>query len=70
MTAPYAKEATIPALRNLIDRIILTPAKSVRGVETEVQDRLAAIICLAMGKPVEQERTFQMERVKGIEPSS
>jgi len=31
-----------------------------------VQGRLAAIIGLAMGKPVEQDRTFQMERVKGF----
>ncbi|MEK9211509.1 recombinase family protein [Sphingomonas sp. 2378] len=70
LSDPDAKEATIPALRALIDRIVLTPTKSGRGVDIEVQGRLAAIIGLATGKPIVEECTVVMERVKGIEPSS
>ncbi|WP_233420089.1 polyhydroxyalkanoic acid system family protein [Sphingomonas paucimobilis] len=46
---PEAKQATIPALRALIDRIVLTPA-AIRGVEIEIHGRLAAILGLATGQ--------------------
>lgn len=46
---PEAKEATIPALRSLIDRIILTPAPVGRGVEVAIEGRLASILGLATG---------------------
>ncbi len=67
---PEARERTIPALRNLIDRIVLMPAKEGRGVEIEIEGRLAAILALASGRPIREPRTVVMERVKGIEPSS
>ncbi len=51
---PAAKEATIPALRALIDRIILTPAPGGRGVLIEVEGRLASIINLATGGSLPQ----------------
>ncbi|WP_236696913.1 recombinase family protein [Sphingomonas sp. Leaf257] len=46
---PEAKEATVPALRALIDRVVLTPAPVGRGVEIEIEGRLAAILKLATG---------------------
>ena len=67
---PEARLEAIPALRELIDRIVLTPNPEGRGVLLEVEGRLAAIIDLASGKSASEERLFVMERVKGIEPSS
>ena len=60
----------IPALRNLIHRIVVAPNPDGRGMLLEVEGRLAAILALAGGHPVPDERRFVMERVKGIEPSS
>jgi hypothetical protein len=67
VTAPDAKEATVPALRALIDGIVLPPpAKSGQGVEIEVQRKLAAIIGLATGWLIAEDCVFVMERVKGF----
>ena len=67
---PEARLEAIPALRNLIDRIVVKPNPDSRGVLLEVEGRLAAILALAGGKATSDERLFVMERVKGIEPSS
>lgn len=67
---PEARLEAIPALRELIDRIVLTPNPNGSGVLLEVEGRLAAIFDLASGKSALEERLFVMERVKGIEPSS
>ena len=67
---PEARMEAVPALRNLIDRIVVTPNPNGRGVLLEVEGRLAAILALAGGNPASNERLFVMERVKGIEPSS
>ncbi|WP_242149301.1 recombinase zinc beta ribbon domain-containing protein [Sphingomonas sp. BAUL-RG-20F-R05-02] len=67
---PEARLEAIPALRELIDCIVLTPNLEGRGVLLEVEGRLTAIIDLASGKSALEERLFVMERVKGIEPSS
>ena len=63
---PEARLEAIPALRELIDRIVLTPNPDGRGVLLEVEGRLAAIIDLASGKSALEERLFVMERVKGF----
>ena len=66
---PEARAGAIPAIRSLIDRIILKPNPAGRGVEIEVEGRLSAIVALATGaEPTEP--TITVERVKGIEPSS
>ncbi|WP_237751485.1 recombinase family protein [Sphingobium sp. DC-2] len=65
-----AQLEAIPRLRALIDTVTITPAKTPRGVEIEVSARLRAIIGLASGRPLDDELMFQVERVKGIEPSS
>ena len=68
---PEERDKAVPALRNLIGRIVIRPIMSrARGVEIDVEGRLAAILALAGGKPPSEERMFVMERVKGIEPSS
>ncbi len=67
---PDARMEAVPALRNLIDRIVVMPNPNGRGVLMEVEGRLAAILALAGGNPTSNEPLFVMERVKGIEPSS
>ena len=67
---PKSRLEAIPALRELIDRIVVMPKPSGRGMRLEVEGRLAAIIDLATGKTALEERLLVMERVKGIEPSS
>ena len=67
---PEMREQAIPALRGLLDRIGVTPAKVGRGVDIKVEGRLAAMLALTGGKPPVEPRTVVMERVKGIEPSS
>lgn len=47
---PAARQAAIPVLRQLIDRVILTPKAAGRGVTVEVQGRLRAIVDLATGQ--------------------
>jgi site-specific DNA recombinase len=60
----------IPVVRRLIDRVDIVPGPLPRGVEIEVSGRLASIIALATGAPPPEECMFEVERVKGIEPSS
>ena len=43
---------TAKVVRGLIDRIVLSPKASERGVNIEVSGRLATILSLASGKPV------------------
>lgn len=54
LAEPAARDAAIPVLRELIDRIVLTPNPTGRGVTVEVKARLAAVVELATG---EQPRT-------------
>ena len=49
LAEPAARDAAIPVLRELIDRIILTPNPVGRGVTVEVKARLAAVVELATG---------------------
>ena len=65
-----ARLDAIPAIRSLIDRIILTPTSSARGLDVELQGRLSNIIALAMGqKPVTpDECMFEMVAEEGLEP--
>ena len=69
---PEARAEAVPRIRDLIERIVLSPAKTARGVEIEVAGRLASLIALATGQPMrpQSERMIAGERVKGIEPSS
>lgn len=67
---PEARIQAVPAVRNLIDRIVLTPNPEGRGVLIQVEGRLAAIVALATGREAPPPLTAKLERVKGIEPSS
>lgn len=62
---PSARDGAVPAIRQLIDRIVLRPAKGERGIEIEVEGRLAAIVALATGKKVTDDMTVKLERVEG-----
>ncbi|MCA3254806.1 MAG: recombinase family protein [Alphaproteobacteria bacterium] len=48
--------AAIPALRDLVDRIVMTPRADGRGADIEVTGRLSAMIALATGAPPLPER--------------
>jgi site-specific DNA recombinase len=50
---PEARLEAIPRLRALIDRVTLSPAEGARGVAIEVTGRLASMLALAAGKPVQ-----------------
>ena len=65
-----AREEVIPRLRALIDTIVLAPSVRGPGVDIEVGGRLARMIELATGRPLDNRSVIAMERVKGIEPSS
>jgi DNA invertase Pin-like site-specific DNA recombinase len=66
---PDARLTAVPAVRSLIDRVVLSENPLGRGVNVMVEGRLNAIVALATGStPVEP--TITMERVKGLEPSS
>ena len=67
---PDGGAQAVTALRALIDRIVLTPNPTGRGVSIEVQGRLAGIVALATGHEPSEAVTVKVERVKGIEPSS
>ncbi len=54
---PLARDAAIPALRELIDHIIITPHPTKRGVEIEVQGRLASMLALAGAMPAPERMT-------------
>ena len=68
---PEASLEAIPRLRSLIDRIELTPSAEKTGVEIEIHGRLAAILALASGQPLDMIGAGMVvdERAKGIEPS-
>ena len=50
---PEARDEVIPRIRALIDSIVLMPCTVGRGVEIEVGGRLARMIELATGKPLD-----------------
>lgn len=64
---PEASLEAVPKIRDLIERVLLTPATEGRGCDVEVQGSLHAIIALAMGVPVSvpSPLTVTVERVKG-----
>jgi len=69
LIAADARSEAMPAIRSLIDRLVLSPNRRGRRMEIQVEGRLNAIVALATGAeapPV----TSTAERVKGIEPSS
>ena len=68
--APEARDEAIPHIRALIHSITLVRAATGRGVEIEIEGRLATLIELATGRPVAEPLMLTLERVKGIEPSS
>ncbi len=70
LARPEASIEAIPAIRALIDRIVMNPKSDGRGVSIEVFGRLAGIIALATGEEPPETLTAKVERVKGIEPSS
>lgn len=49
---PEARLEAIPTLRGLIDRIVIRPSNSPKGVAIEVTGRLSSMLALATGKPV------------------
>ena len=61
-----ANLGAVPACRSLINGIILSPKVGGRGVDVEVVGSQSAIVALATGKPVPDEVTAKLERVKGI----
>ncbi|WBH17052.1 recombinase family protein [Sphingomonas radiodurans] len=74
---PEARQEALPALRGLIDRLVIHPHPTARGVEIEIEGRLAAMLSLAGFVPQPEQvsasgdgRLYVLERVKGIEPSS
>lgn len=72
MQSPEAMKIAAPDLRALIDTIILTPAKRGSGLDIQIIGRLANMLAIATGKPLEQNAptgTLSVERVAGIEPA-
>ncbi|HZG31729.1 MAG TPA: recombinase family protein, partial [Sphingopyxis sp.] len=72
MKSPQAMKIAAPDLRALIDTIILTPAKRGSGLDIQIIGRLANMLAIATGKPLEQNAptgTLSVERVAGIEPA-
>lgn len=60
------REEVVPILRNLIERVVLTPRQDGRGVDLTVEGRLASILALASGQPMPTVSSITMERVKRI----
>ncbi len=72
MNNPHAQKIAAPELRALIDTIIITPAKAEKGVDIEIVGRLANMLAMASGQPmntVATTGTLTVERVAGIEPA-
>lgn len=53
--SPEARLDAVPALRSLIETITLTPRRNEHGLDIEIEGRLASIIAMATGKPLEIE---------------
>jgi site-specific DNA recombinase len=49
---PEAMLDAVPAIRSLIDQIVLTPRDHCRGLDVDLHGRLANLIALATGRPV------------------
>ena len=64
------REEVMPRIRALAGSVILTPAKVGRGVDIQITGKLARMIELATGRPLDDLGMITLERVKGIEPSS
>ncbi|MCA0208161.1 MAG: recombinase family protein [Proteobacteria bacterium] len=72
MDNPEALKVAAPELRALIDTILITPAKAEKGVDIQIVGRLANMIAMATGAPMNTAApsgTLTMERVAGIEPA-
>lgn len=55
---------SVPILRSLIERVVLTPARKGRGCDVRLEGRLSTILAAAAGAP-ESLPTVTAERVKG-----
>ncbi|RDV06391.1 recombinase family protein [Sphingorhabdus pulchriflava] len=59
----------VPHLRAMIDRITISPPAEPKGeAQIEIVGKLAEILGFATGKPIQDECTIAVERVRGIEP--
>lgn len=67
---PEGRDEAVPLLRAMIERLTITPGALARTVNIELAGRLSAMLAIAAGRPVPAPITLQVERVKGIEPSS
>ena len=57
------------AIRSLIDRIILTPRSTARGMDIDIEGRLAVIMDLGTGKPARSRKgTVSVVAEEGLEP--
>lgn len=69
LARPESRAEALPRARALIHRVVLTPKPDqARGLDIEVEGRLAALLALATGlKPAEnRQHTMEMERVEGV----
>jgi len=64
------REEVMLCIRALVDSVILTPAKVGRGVDIQITGKLARMIELATGQPLDDLGMITLERVKGIEPQA
>lgn len=53
LSDPTAREAAAPVLRNLIDRVVLSPNPDGRGVVTRVEGKLRSLVALAEPEEVD-----------------
>lgn len=69
MDNPHVQKIVAPERRALIDTIIITPAKTEKGIDTEIVGRLANMLTMASGQPMNAVATTgtpTVERVAGI----
>lgn len=64
-----ARLEAVPAIRGLIESVTLIPREDARGLDIELTGRLASIIALASGKPVQSvDCMFPVVAEEGLEP--
>ncbi len=72
LSDPAARDEAGPALRAMIDNIVITPKDARQGVDIELTGHLAAMLEVATGKAPKSRGSagmLSMERVAGIEPA-
>jgi site-specific DNA recombinase len=65
LAIPERRVESMPVIRSLVDRIVLTPAKKGRGCDVRLEGRLTGLLAAASGRPAEGLPTVSVERVKG-----